>query len=157
VASLHDLLQQPSPEPANVAHRSVEATMAAAITETIDRDDALNWYQGALGELYATLTAQNVPLAGPAGGIFTGDLFAHERGEATIFIPCTGTPRRLGRVNPLFVPAVEMAAIEHHGPHTDIDLAYGTLATYVTRRALSVAGPIREYYGRGMASEPGGS
>jgi hypothetical protein len=34
----------------------------------------------------------------------------------------------------------------HTGPHTDIDRAYGTLATYVTQHALGVDGPIREYY-----------
>ncbi|MEV8547044.1 MerR family transcriptional regulator [Streptomyces sp. NPDC051572] len=147
VASLRDLLRQPSPaEPANIAHRSVEATPALAVTETVDLDDALNWYQGAIGELYATLAAQNVPPAGPAGGIFSGDLFTHERGQATIFVPCADTLRPLGRVSPLVVPAVELATIEHLGPHTGIDRAYGTLATYVTRHALAVEGPIREYY-----------
>lgn len=147
VASLRDLLQRPSvTEPARIAHRSVEATMAAAITETVDLADALHWFKGALGELYATLNAQNLLPTGPAGGIFAGELFADERGEATIFAPCPGPPRPMGRVRPLVVPAVELATIEHVGGHTDIDRAYGALATYVTRRALAVVGPIREYY-----------
>ena len=33
----------------------------------------------------------------------------------------------------------------HTGPHTDIDRAYGSLATYLTQHALAVDGPIREY------------
>lgn len=34
----------------------------------------------------------------------------------------------------------------HHGPPADVDHAYGILATYVSRHALAVQGPIREYY-----------
>jgi effector-binding domain-containing protein len=47
---------------------------------------------------------------------------------------------------PLVVPAIELATIMHVGSHTDIDLAYGALATYVAEHALGVEGPIREYY-----------
>jgi DNA-binding transcriptional MerR regulator len=146
VASLRDLLEHPSPVQPAIGRRTVDATPAAAITETVDIEDALNWYQGALGELYATLAAQQVPAADTAGGIFTSDLFSHERGQVTVFVPCTGTLRPIGRVSLLVIPAVELATIEHVGPHRDIDLAYGTLATYVTRHALAVDGPIREYY-----------
>ena len=46
----------------------------------------------------------------------------------------------------LDVPAAELATIIHDGPHTGIDMAYGTLADYVTRHAFAVDGPIREYY-----------
>ena len=44
------------------------------------------------------------------------------------------------------MPAAELATTVHAGPYTDIDRAYGTLATYVTQHALAVDGPIREYY-----------
>ncbi|MET7488695.1 MerR family transcriptional regulator [Streptomyces sp. NPDC005538] len=147
VTSLRDLLSQPpAAERADLGRRRVEATPAAAIAETVDVKEALSWYQGALGEIYATLDAQDLPTGGPAGGIFSDDLFTHERGRATIFVPCTGSVRPMGRVVPLVVPAVELATITHPGPHTDIDRAYGTLATYVTEHALAVDGPIREYY-----------
>ena len=36
--------------------------------------------------------------------------------------------------------------VTHEGPDVDVDLAYGALASYVTRHALGVAGPIREFY-----------
>jgi len=52
----------------------------------------------------------------------------------------------MGRVTALIVPAVELATTVHIGSHTDIDRAYGALATYVTQHALAVDGPIREYY-----------
>ena len=44
------------------------------------------------------------------------------------------------------VPEVELAVTVHTGALTDADLAYGSLATYVTDHALAVEGPIREYY-----------
>ncbi|MDT5102952.1 MAG: hypothetical protein QOI25_465, partial [Mycobacterium sp.] len=33
-----------------------------------------------------------------------------------------------------------------HGPHDDVDLAYGALGDYATRHEISVDGPLREYY-----------
>jgi DNA-binding transcriptional MerR regulator/effector-binding domain-containing protein len=145
VASLRDLLQHPEPG-VPVEHRSVAATPAAAISQVIDVTDALPWYQGAAGELYATLAAQHVPATGPSGGIFASELFSDERGQATIFIPCDGPVRAMGRVAPLVVPAAELATTVHDGPHAGIDRAYGALGTYVTQHTLAVDGPIREYY-----------
>ena len=40
------------------------------------------------------------------------------------------------------------------GPDDSIDLAYGALATHVTRHALAVDGPIREYYLSGCHDTP---
>jgi DNA-binding transcriptional MerR regulator len=146
VASLRDLLKHPAPKDIGITRRSVEASPAAAITETVDITDALDWHEGAVGELYATLAAQGVLPTAAAGGIFATDLFSHARGQATIFVPCAGTLRPMGRVNTLVIPAAELATIEHPGTHHGIDRAYGTLAAYVTRHALAVEGPIREYY-----------
>jgi DNA-binding transcriptional MerR regulator len=153
VASLRGLLADPSAA-APIAHRRVEATMAAAITDVVDTADLLPWYQGALGELHATLAAQGVCAAGPAGGIYANELFADERGKATIFVPAAADVRRLGRVTPLVVPAAELAVILHPGSHADVDRAYGALAAYVTDHALQVDGPIREYYLVGRADTP---
>ncbi len=145
VASLRDLLNQSVASP-EIEHRSIQAMPSAAVTDVLDVKDALAWYQGALGELYATLSVQHLPITGPAGGIFANALFSEARGEATIFVPCKGDVRALGRVVPLVVPATEVAVVVHPGPHLNIDLAYGALATYVTRHELAVDGPIREYY-----------
>jgi DNA-binding transcriptional MerR regulator len=145
VTSLRDLLDRP-PASAPIDHRHLAATPAAAITETVDRADALRWYEGAHGELSATLAAQDIAPTGPAGGIFANELFAVERGQATIFLPCQSAPRAMGRITATIIPPAELATIVHPGPHTDIDRAYGALATYVTRHALAVDGPIREYY-----------
>jgi DNA-binding transcriptional MerR regulator len=145
VAALRDLVAQPT-SAAAIRHRDRPATPAAAITETVERGDALLWYQGALGELHATLAAQGLEPTGPGGGIFTTELFAFERGAATIFLPCIQTVRPMGRVAPMAVPPVELATIVHPGSHKGIDRAYGALGAYVTQHALAVDGPIREYY-----------
>src|SRR5580658_1905003 len=80
VASLHSLLQAPLPTaPVDIELRSVEAVPAAAVCEVVNVEDASSWYQGALGELFATLAAQRLPLGGPGGGIFSNELFSHER------------------------------------------------------------------------------
>jgi DNA-binding transcriptional MerR regulator/effector-binding domain-containing protein len=145
VASLRDLLADPSAA-APVSHRRVDATMAAAVSDTVGVGDLLPWFLGALGELYATLDARGVAASGPAGGIYATELFAEERGEATVFVPTAAEVQRLGRVAPFTVPAAELAVITHAGSHADVDRAYGALATYVSSHALQVDGPIREYY-----------
>jgi DNA-binding transcriptional MerR regulator len=147
VASLRDLLDHPQdPAGTGISHRSVAGTRAAAITAVIDIEDASSWYQGALGELQATISAQALSAHGAPGGIYALDLFTSEHGQATVFLPCTGQIRPVGRVEGVEVPPAELAIIVHHGPHDSIDLAYGALATHVTQHALAVDGPIREYY-----------
>lgn len=148
VAALRDLLIAPSSDAAraDIELRSTPAVPAAAISQVIDAGDSVSWLQGALGELYATLTAQDLPADGHPGGIFDDDLYTHHRGRATIFVPCAATVRPTGRLTAVEVPAVELAVITHAGPPADVDRAYGALATYVARHALAVDGPIREFY-----------
>jgi DNA-binding transcriptional MerR regulator len=147
-ASLRDLLDPPV-EATSVAieHRRMLAATAAAVTSVIDVEDATGWYQGALGELHALLTAQKITPSGPGGAVYANDLFTHGRGEATIFLPCDETVRATGRVNAVVVPEVDLALAVHTGPHDrELDRSYGSLAAYVTDHALGVEGPIREYY-----------
>jgi DNA-binding transcriptional MerR regulator len=146
-ASLRDLLEPPfNAQPAVFTHRRMHAAPAAAVSEVIDIGDANAWYRGALGELHALLAAQRITPTGSDGAIYANDLFTHERGQATVFVPCDGSVRATGRVDTLVVPEVELALTEHRGSHKGMDLAYGALATYVTDHALAVEGPIREYY-----------
>lgn len=153
VASLRDLLEHPAPA-AEIGRRKADRVTTAAISEVVDVKDALAWYMGALGELHAALTAQRLSATGPAGGVFSNALFSQGRGEATMFIPCEGTVRAIGRVAPRVVPAIELAVLVHEGSYANIDLAYGSLATYVTRHALAVEGPLREYYLVGPQETP---
>jgi DNA-binding transcriptional MerR regulator len=145
VASLRDLLEGP-PAAIRIEHRRDDAMPSAAIREVVDIDELGPWFEGAVAELQATLAAQRVPVAGPSGGVISNALFSDERGEVTIFVPASGPVRPRGRVTSALLPAVELATTVHAGSHTDIDRAYGSLATYVSEHALAVDGPIRERY-----------
>jgi effector-binding domain-containing protein len=129
-----------------VEHRTVASTPAVGIQETVDREDILAWWQGALGELRAAVGAQGVSPAGPSGGLYASEIFQYGRGEATVFIPATGSVRAVGRVESLLIPGAELAVVRHHGSLSDIDLTYGELGAYVMKHEISVDGPLRENY-----------
>ena len=146
VESLRELLEPGPAAEGRIGYRRVEATEAVAISEVVDLSDALMWVQGALAELYATVTAQAARICGTAGGIFADELIANERGLATVFVPFAGDIRRTGRLTELVVPAAELVTVVHDGSYHDFDLAYGALATHVAQHAISVDEPIREYF-----------
>ncbi len=153
VESLRQLLQPPA-GPAVIEHRSVPATVAAAIGAVVDRADLLAWWQGALGELRAAVQAQSLEATGPSGGVFASELFQQDRGQATVFIPVEGRVRPIGRVTPMVVPAAELAIISHQGSLADADLSYAKLGSYATTHEISIDGPLREYYLRGAGDTP---
>ena len=146
VASLRGLLDQPQDSSVPINHRYVAAAPAAVITDIVDKADVVAWYRGAMGEVAATLSAQDINPAGPLGGIFDTELFTEDRGQVTIFLPCDPLPQPVGRVSTTIIPSVELATIVHLGSSTEVDRTYGALAAYVTQHALAVDGPIREYY-----------
>jgi len=145
VASLRAMLGGPPPQ-TPIEHRSEPALQTAAISAAVSLETLGPWFQGALGELTATLAAQGATTTGPPGAVVANDFFSDERGDITLFVPLAENVRPIGRVQPLSLPAVELATIVHAGSHSDIDRSYGALATYVTERALGVDGPIRERY-----------
>jgi DNA-binding transcriptional MerR regulator len=143
IASVRDLLEQPA---AQIEHRAIPAMRVAAVSQEVTTADLASWYNGALGELYATLSAQGVSLAGDAGGVYEDALFSDERGRATVYLPAGTGFRGTGRVEELELPPADLAIVTHQGPHAGIDRAYGALADHVTRQAIAVDGPIREFY-----------
>jgi DNA-binding transcriptional MerR regulator len=145
VASLKGLLGAQA-GPIAVELRVVPATRALGIHATVTRADLVAWWHGAVGELEAVVAAKALTRTGPTGGMFATDLFQHERGEATVFVPVAEAPRAVGRAAEITVPAAELAITVHHGSHADIDVTYGALGSYVTSHALSVEGPVREHY-----------
>jgi DNA-binding transcriptional MerR regulator len=145
VGSVRDLIVGPQ-TPLEVEHRAVAAMPAIGIRAVVDRDEILTWWLGALGELKATIRAQGLHPSGPTGGLYTGELFERERGEAIVFAPVDGAPRAIGRVEPLVIPSAELAVLTHHGSLADVDVTYGALGAYAAKHELSVAGPLRETY-----------
>jgi len=145
VGELRDLLERPQP-PRSVEHRSVVPTPAIGIRETVEREDILAWWQGALGELQATVRVQGLDQTGPSGGLYAGEIFQYGRGEATVFVPVQGPVHAVGRVTTFTVPAAELAVMRHRGSLDTIDLTYGELGAYVMRHEIGVNGPLRENY-----------
>ncbi|MHA6765540.1 MerR family transcriptional regulator [Streptacidiphilus sp. PAMC 29251] len=153
VGALRDLLRRPE-APLAVEHRTVPAVPAAAVQQTVDREDILAWWQGALGELHAAVHAQRLTPTGPAGGLYDGDIFRHDRGLATVFLPVEGAPRHIGRVVALVVPPAELAVTCHRGSLDDVDLTYGALGAYTASHEISMEAPLREYYLCGAQDTP---
>jgi DNA-binding transcriptional MerR regulator len=155
VAELRALIARPL-EPSTVEHRTVPATAAIAIQQTVDREDVLDWWQGALGELHAIAGAQGLERSGAPGGMYAGEIFQHGRGTATVFIPTGATARVIGRVEPCTIPTAELAIMVHRGSLASGDLTYGELGAHVMRHEISVEGPLREYYRVGFldAADP---
>lgn len=157
VSTLRGLLEPRSaldPSDADIELRKAEPTLAAAISATVDAADAPAWLQGALGELYATLNAQQIRATGCAGGVYADEIFTEHRGEATVFVPCDRPVSPLGRVTAATIPMAELAVIKHVGSPGEIDRSYGLLAAYVANRAICVDGPMREYYCVGPRETP---
>jgi effector-binding domain-containing protein len=154
VASLRGLLDRPQDSSVPIDHRHVAAAPAAVITDIVEKAEVVAWYRGAMGEVAATLSAQDISPAGPLGGIFDTELFTEDRGRATIFLPCDPLPQPVGRVSTTVIPPAELATIVHLGSNTEVDRTYGALADYVTQHALAVNGPIREYYLVGPSDTP---
>ena len=113
----------------------------------MDPADIEAWWREALAELRRAAADNVLQITGPAGGLYDECLFNHEPGAATVFIPVT-TPRELGRVKPLIIPAAEVAVTTYQGPHADIDLAYARLGSYVAEHELAIGWQLREYYHR---------
>jgi DNA-binding transcriptional MerR regulator len=149
VEELRSLLERPeAAEP--IEHRTVPPTPAVGIHQTVDREDTFTWWQGALGELQATVQAQRLQATGASGGLYASDVFQHGRGAATVFVPAEGSVKAVGRVVPLIIPAAELAVARHHGSPDDMDLTYGSLGAYVMKHEISIDGPMREYYLTGL-------
>ena len=154
VASLRRLLDRPQDSSMPTEHRHVAATPAALITDIVDTDHVVAWFRGAMGEVAATLSAQGISPTGPVGGIFDAKLLNEGEGRVTIFLPSDPLPQPVGRVNTAIIPSVELAIMVHLGSNAEVDRTYGALAAYVTKHALAVDGPIREYYLVGPSDTP---
>lgn len=145
VVSLRTLLERPS-APIAIEYRSVPATRAVAIIEEVSAEGIDEWGMAAFSELDAQLRSAGVTPSGPAGALFSSELFEDERGEVVAFVPVEGAAEVSGRVTRFVVPGAELAIALHQGASSRIDQTYGALGTYVVERELGVEGPIREYY-----------
>ena len=150
VAALRHLLR-PDVEQLHVELRSLPERTVAGVQSTVDRAEVVSWYAGAMAELDETLAGRDV--FGPAEGCYANELFAQGRGDVLVHRSVDDPPTR-GRVAPVVLPAVELAATVHRGSHDDIDVTYGRLGAWVVDHALAVDGPIHERYLVGPRDNP---
>jgi effector-binding domain-containing protein len=144
-ASLRALLEGPPTGPA-VEFRSIPATPALAVRDTVTAEESWAWGADAFEEIYGQIARAGRSPAGPGGALFPAGFFELERAELTAFVPVAEVPGADSRVQALTIPSVEAAVMVHSGPIGDIDQTYGRLGTAVAQRAIGVDGPIREYY-----------
>ena len=145
VTELRDLLDRPRPE-MGISRRSLPATAAIAITEVVDHLTIAPWWQGALAELQAVVKSEGLTLSGPPGGLYAGEIFQHDSGQATVFMPVTSAGTTVGRAVPVTLPGSDVAVLAHHGSLSTVDVTYSRLAAYAHRHEIGVDGPVREHY-----------
>jgi DNA-binding transcriptional MerR regulator len=145
VASLRSLIETPLAS-IPVHHRTVPATRALSISETVTRTTLADWWQTTFEELHARLRGSGLELAGTAGALFANELFEEDAGNVVAFLPTNRDAPAWGRARSMVVPPCELAVAVHHGSHVDVDRTYGALGTYVSEHALGLERPVREYY-----------
>jgi DNA-binding transcriptional MerR regulator len=145
VSSLRNLLTTPKTE-IPVLHRSMPEIPAMAVTAQLDRGELVAWWQESLTGLTAVIAADGLRRTGPFAALFANELFEHEAGEATVYCPVEQPGPVRGQVRPFTVPAAELVIARHDGVHSDVDITYAELGTYVAEHELAIAGPVRETY-----------
>src|SRR5882724_2710165 len=145
VASLRALIEHPT-SPISIEHRSVEETPALAVSERVSAGDLHAWWFAAFSEIRGVMQSRALDPAGPAGALCSTELFSQEDGVVVAFVPLRRRASPAGRVQPLVIPATELAIAVHEGAHADVDRTYGALGTHVAEHELGIDGRIREYY-----------
>lgn len=141
VVSLRQLLRPSAPF--DVTLRTDPAREVAAVAGVVAAGEVLDWYGDAMAELDAAVAGHE--RLGPPGGHYASELFRDGTGDVLVYRPVADPPDT-GRVHRLELPAAEVAAAVHHGPHDDIDVTYGRLGAWVVDHALAVDGPVHETY-----------
>lgn len=171
VQSLRHLLEGDA-EPLQVEHRHVPETWALAVTTRSSFSLSGPWLPAARRTLADALAATGLERTGPDGSIYFAEFFTEsgyaELGEVVtskvaafvpVSLPSTTRIDDLGlddlglddhglddHVILSQLPAVDLAVATHLGSCTELDRSYAKLGTYVTERAIGVAGPIREHH-----------
>jgi DNA-binding transcriptional MerR regulator/effector-binding domain-containing protein len=157
VASLRNQLEH-QPTPIAIESRAVSATNAIAIREHVALDNLPTWLTAAFSELRSVLKpgplTGGLQRVGPDGGLYENEIFADEHGDVVAFIPIDGSVDPVGRVENNVLPAAEYAVAVHRGSFDNLDQTFAALGTFVTERAISVAGPWRENYLVGTFDSP---
>ncbi|RIJ52086.1 MerR family transcriptional regulator [Clavibacter lycopersici] len=147
VAELRDLVAPEGPAP-GITRRTDPERRVLLVEETIELQDLDPWYRATLAELRSVAAAASCRVTGPAGGLWSRELFLAGRGRACLYLPVdrSDPDPPPGRVRAALLPGSDLAVLVHRGTDATIDRAYGDLGRYVVRHELGAEGPVRERY-----------
>jgi DNA-binding transcriptional MerR regulator/effector-binding domain-containing protein len=146
IASLRALLDGRTSS-APVDYRDAAPVVAYAVRETVDWDAAVDWLDGAFGDLSAYLEREGVSTTGPSSALYSPAFFEAHTGEVVAYVPVADRPSgAAGRVMPTEIPGARLAITMHRNSFDDTNQTYAALGTHVAERKLGADGPIREHY-----------
>ncbi|GAA2044474.1 MerR family transcriptional regulator [Agromyces tropicus] len=152
VQNLRDVLT-PERSRVEIVHRRLPETRAVAVSEVIDLRDLGDWFRRSIARLRRIAERTDPAATGPYGGIWPNDLFADERGTATVFLTIgAGFAERAIEADAAIVelPPVELAVATHDGSDGTIPQVYAALGEHVARHELATDAPARETYLEGF-------
>jgi effector-binding domain-containing protein len=98
------------------------------------------------GELYGVLGAQKIPFTGPCLTTYHDTEYKEQEVDAEVCQPVNASPRELGRIKIVDLPAVSMACVVHAGTYDTLNEAYNALTSWMEQNQYRIAGPMREVY-----------
>jgi DNA-binding transcriptional MerR regulator len=165
VRSLRQLLQA-DVTPLVVEHRHAPETWAIGVISRSSHQLSGPLLPAARRRLADALTETGLQRTGPDGSLYYAEFFTDsgyaELGEVVtskvaVFVPIAlpsadrpvDLPTDQGLSDEVIltkVPAADLAVTTHLGSCSELDRSYAKLGSYVTQRAIGVAGPIREFH-----------
>ncbi|MBO0594737.1 MerR family transcriptional regulator [Nesterenkonia sp. E16_7] len=156
VTSLRELLVE-TPIPIEI--RRAPAIEVLILRDTIELPALGGWFEDTRRALWEELERTGIEPTGPLGGLWSTELFLHERGGCALFLPVAEThapaPAPAGQAAFETLPASWMAVAVHRGSDDTVGQAYAELGSHVADLGGGAAGPIRETYLHGAPTHPG--
>lgn len=154
VTSLRELLVE-APTPLEI--RRAPAIEVLILRDTIELPALGGWFEATRRALREELERTGIEPTGPLGGLWSTELFLHERGECALFFPVAASRASASAGPAAFetLPASWMAVAVHRGSDDTVGQAYAELGRYVADLGGGAPGPVRESYLHGAPTHPG--
>ena len=132
--------------PVAIEERVLEGGPAISLAADVTGEGVVSWWWDALGSLRAMAAAARLEQTGPAGGIFSDELFTQEAGHARVYLPVRYSPALDGTGARWELPAGRFAVALHVGEHGDVDRTYAALGIWAAEHGRDGVGAVRERY-----------
>lgn len=129
-----------------------QAQTTAVIHEKVPVKELPQFFQRALGQVYAAIQAQGAAPAGPPFALYFG--MPSESVEVEAGFPVSKAVARQGAVTPGSLPGGRCAHGMHVGPYETLKQTYDELMGWMAARNLKPADEMWEVYWSDPAKEP---